>query len=106
MAHMSFVDVPADKPSHGSAHKDVGSKVFLSGDARHTNHSGEAVGNNANHRLVFVLVADERSDRPYLHGVPRRKGSAPGPKFAGIAPIGAVAAENLLQNAGDDQRVN
>src|SRR5262245_5218374 len=105
MAHMSFVDIPADKPSHCSAHKDVGSKMLLRGDARRTNHRGEAVGNNANHRLVLVLVADQRRDGPYLNGVPRRKGAAPGPKFAGFFPIGAVASEDRFQNTRDDQRI-
>ena len=56
MAHVRFIDVSPNEPTHRTAGEDIRSEMFLRRDARRTHYPGEAVRSYANDLLVLVLM--------------------------------------------------
>ena len=73
MAHVRVINVPPNEPAHGAARNNIGRKMLLSGNARRTYDSSQAVSSYRDNFLVLVFVIEQRRNRPYLNRMAGRE---------------------------------
>src|SRR5437764_12387973 len=62
MAHVRVINVPPNEPARGAARDNIGRKMLLSGNARRTHDSNQAVGSYRDNFFVFVFVLEKTRD--------------------------------------------
>src|SRR5437763_13261360 len=88
MAHVRVINVPPNEPAHGAARDNIGRKMLLSGNARRTHDSSQAVSSYRHNFFVFVFVIEQRRDRPDLDCMAGRESSSAGPEIARTLFVG------------------